>query len=1036
MKFKIGDVVYHGKYGIGSILGVTKHGNDIFYNVRFKEYTQKGILSICEDGSYLCGELLHNKLKELQNIESITTSKIITFIKENNLDEYDQAIVENFVEEHNRHFAEMKLQTEKRKLQAEIDSMNYISIAKAELLYENNQSIIDKTSLENQINEHNNKYYESECKKYKDVFIIKKDNAELTEDEVKEYELNDEQKRAVITDEDNCLVIAGAGCGKTSMILAKVDYLIHKGVDPKKILVLSYTKKTVEDLNKKLRKLNTNVEAMTFHSLGCKIVGQRYNDNINVGYILKQILHQESQSKANNKNEIKIENKNNLFEKIKELFLKFIAYNAENKEDVSNPIADTIKKYEIDVYEKQHFPTLQAEINYFENQNKSIKGESVKSLAEVKIANFLFLNDIKYKYEDVYDKQYFGEEIVTNKQYRPDFHIKSGEKELWLEHFGVTTDEQGNKHAAWCSEEDKYLQQMEEKINTFKENFIYTTQDMLNNNTLLDELREKLENNGIILNPISDDKIKECLDKLFEMQKYKRLIDRVERAINLFKSQNEFKDILSWKHKVLSSVPITKYKAILNLFDIIKNVYEIYEDTLEKNKSIDFNDMIALAIDNIHSNKNLDNHRYDYILIDEYQDITNMRYKFIKALKEVNNAKVLAVGDDWQSIYGFNGSDISLFTEFSDFFKQSKELYITQTHRNSQQLLEITKDFIGQNTFQKPKELKSYPGDDEYPIKAVLYHQDKKNTETVQGCENISKALMIALDDILAKRKDEETVCVIGRYNINKPNMYGIKKETNNEIYYIENTYNKGSKTEKVYQIFYQGEYFNYSTIHKAKGLEWDYTIFLDGMFDENKTNSFPCALPDDNIVAPLLHSTDTYPYSEERRILYVALTRCKKLCYWLISEKQPTLFYTEKGMIDRIKIINDTFEEYCKKTEQQLCPLCHNGIITQSEDNRVRCSNFQSCNCSINAYDNIIYLNHEKLSCGSSRAIIYNSTKKEWFVGCANWSKCSKRQECNEKYHILDRHYKDILDLIKPQIDDTISIDEKREKLKELLSK
>lgn len=958
---------------------------------------------------------LQPKLFEKFEDTEITEAKIQAYLKELNVFYDDITIDWSLIEKHNTHIAEKKLQAEKDKLQKEVDSKGYISIAETKKLFEKHESIIDKTSLDDLIEKHNHKFYEAECVKYKDIF------------EQKGYELNDEQKKAVITDEDNSLVIAGAGCGKTRTVLGKINYLIHKGVDPKKILVLSYTKKTVEDLNKKLAILNTGVKARTFHSLGCEITGERYYDNITIGYILRNILDSNQkntvQIKIKDKDEekiIKIENTNNIFENIKKLFLKFIAYTTENKKDVTDTtsnIVDVIEKCAIRDYETQSFPTLKSEIEYFEERDTSIKGEHVKSLAEVKIANFLFMNSIDYTYEDVYKGK--GEDISECVQYRPDFHIKSGEKEIWLEHFGVTTDEQGNKYASWCSEEEKYLQQMEEKI--IKYDIKYTTSDMLHNGTLLDELKKILEEKGIQLNPISDEVIREYLDNLLKMQKYQMLIDRVERAISLFKAQNRYKDIPSWKNEVSKDVPITKIMDFQSIFLIISNVYDLYQKALSKAHSVDFNDMIAKAINIIEANQISDNNKYDYILVDEYQDITNMRYEFIKALKKANDAKVLAVGDDWQSIYGFSGSNIALFTEFKNFFDDAQKLYLTQTYRNPQQLLNVTREFIKKNKAQISKTLSSYPGDDEYPIKAVLYHQNKKDTDNVRGCDNISNALARALDDILTKKKDNETVCIIGRYNITTPNKYYISKKTEDEIHYIDE-----DQKDTTYKICYQGKNFDFTTIHKAKGLEWDYTIFLDGLFDEEGKNSFPCALPDDYIVKPLLNRSeinkdcaDTYPFAEERRMLYVALTRCRKQCYWLISEEKPTPFYEEKELKQGIQVINDTLEEYCKKTGQQLCPLCHNGIITQSEDNKIKCSNYPSCNCSICAYDNIIYLNHEKLSCGSSRAIIYNSKNGKWFVGCANWSKCTKKQECNEKYHNLDRHYSDILDSIKPQITD-----------------
>ena len=1053
MRFKIGDIVYNETFGLGKVLGITEYGKDNYLNIRFYTPRQSGIQSIRENDNSVFSTILYEAVKEIKNRDNVTVSDIREFIRQrfnNALINKTCAIsddIRTFCEEFslNESFVidcikKNNQENLSKKIKLELKE-GYISLKDLENLYEDNKLIIDYASLEDIIKQHNDNFMEKEVEKYPDVFKIKN------------YELNREQKLAVVSDEDNCLVIAGAGCGKTRTVLGKVNYLIHKGVDPKKILVLSYTKKTVEDLNEKLGILNTGVKARTFHSLGCEITGERYYDNITIGYILRNILDSNKkntvQIKIKDKDEekiIKIENTNNIFENIKKLFLKFIAYTTENKKDVTDTtsnIVDVIEKCAIRDYETQSFPTLKSEIEYFEERDTSIKGEHVKSLAEVKIANFLFMNGIDYKYEDVYHGK--GEDLETNKQYRPDFHIKSGEKEVWLEHFGVTTDEQGNKHASWCSEEEKYLQQMEEKIKKY--DIKYTTSDMLHNGTLLDELKKILEEKGIQLNPISDEVICEYLDKLLKMQKYHRLIDRVERAISLFKAQNRYKDIPSWKNEVSKDVPITKIMDFQSIFLIISNVYDLYQKALSKAHSVDFNDMIAKAINIIEVNQISDNNKYDYILVDEYQDITNMRYEFIKALKKANNAKVLAVGDDWQSIYGFGGSNIALFTEFKNFFDDAQELYLTQTYRNPQQLLNVTQKFIEKNKVQISKTLSKVQisktmspaeGDDDYPIKAVLYHQSKKDTDNIRGCDNISNALARALDDILTKKKDNETVCIIGRYNITTPNKYYISKKTEDEIHYIDE-----DQKDTTYKICYQGKNFDFTTIHKAKGLEWDYTIFLDGLFDEEGKNSFPCALPDDYIVKPLLNRSeinkdcaDTYPFAEERRMLYVALTRCRKQCYWLISEEKPTSFYEEKELKQGIQVINDTLEEYCKKTGQQLCPLCQNGILSSKDKSKkdwISCSN-QNCSCSVNIHNNAIYFNNDKCSEGIQRVIRYSSKKGQWFVGCAgdHYKECPKCLQCNKK---LEGYYKDILKFVYPQINPNDNPEELKEHLQSLIS-
>ncbi len=925
MRFRIGDIVYHETFGLGKVVSYA----DWYYCIEFVNYSNYGIKKITENSSCLQAITTDALIENLSELKKLMKSSEYLYVSDirNLFNSYyptyldlgyiTQDFLRKIAAKHNRDLFNIKI-SEKIALKDD-----YISVKEQEKLkelYENNK-INDDGFLRKLVENHNKKFMKKEVERYPEAFIT-----------VDKNPLNEEQKIAVVADEDNCLVIAGAGCGKTSTLLGKIKYLLYKGVSPDRMLVLSYTNKTVEDLNNKLKQLNAGIKAQTFHSLGFDIIKEKNkeykcDDNITIGNILRQILYPE------HKNKFEIKNIGDLFENIKRLFLELIAYVNEKN------ISTDLEKYAIDNEENKSFPTLKAEIKYFENQKKSIKGESVKSLAEVKIANFLFLNGIDYEYEKVYDKPYLGQESKTNKQYKPDFYIKTAENEgIWLEHFGVTTDEQGNKHASWCKDEAKYLQQMEEKIQTHKGKLLYTTSDMLHNGTLLTELKKMLSDRGVVLKPITDDKIREYLNKLQNLARYESFINRIERAINLFKSQKDCASIESWRDAVLKKTPDIYHPSANKLFEIIAQIYKLYQQTLAKNHCIDFAEMISKAINKIKTNQI--KRSYDYILIDEYQDITQIRYEFVKALREVNNAKITVVGDDWQSIYGFNGSDISLFTKFTDFFKDAKELYVTENHRNPQQLLEITTKFIMKNKSQIGKTLRTDNNDEKYPLKAVLYHPDKQSTDMVDGCEDIKSALMIALDEILAKKKENETLCIIGRYNPNTPNTYNLSNNSENDIYYVEN--------QGVYSICYQGERIGFSTIHKAKGLEWDYTIFLNGMFDENEIHSFPCALPDDYLMQPLLYRTDSYQYAEERRMLYVALTRCRKQCYWLISEKRPTPFYEE--MSQKIEIINDTLENYCKKTNKTICPKCKRGWMVERTNKETHekflgCTNYPACN-------------------------------------------------------------------------------------------
>lgn len=350
--------------------------------------------------------------------------------------------------------------------------------------------------LENIIKEHNFEYISQEEKKYHDVFIIEKENFEH---KVETFELDSEQKLAVISDEISTLVSAGAGCGKTSMILSKVKYLIKKGIKPEKILVTSFTNKTINDLKRNLKDIG--VTPVTLHSLGKHLIGEKRNVDEN---ILRSIF--QDLKKANSSNSI--------LGHLKKLILGYLSFFHNDIEKEYKKMAESYtKKLKIHEYETQkEYVTLEyilQIIKKLEKENKTLKGQKVKSLAEAQIANFLFLNGIDYTYEKTYDLEYHGVTKETDKLYKPDFCIKQGNKEIWLEHFGVTFDNNGERHAEWCDEEEKYIQQMDEKIRTHRENntiLIKTNQSLLYEEKLLSYLKSELLKYEITFQPLPQEK--------------------------------------------------------------------------------------------------------------------------------------------------------------------------------------------------------------------------------------------------------------------------------------------------------------------------------------------------------------------------------------------------------------------------------------------------------------------------------------------------------------------------------------------------
>lgn len=348
---------------------------------------------------------------------------------------------------------------------------------------------------------------------------------------------------------------------------------------------------------------------------------------------------------------------------------------------------------------------------------------------------------------------------------------------------------------------------------------------------------------------------------------YIRLKSLISTFINLFKSKNynisEFNKFYMQNNKLKDKK--AKYENNIYL-NIIKDIYILYKEELESQNMMDFNDMINLAAKKVNSNI-----KCKYIIIDEYQDTSLTRYEFIKRIKDVCNAKVMAVGDDFQSIYRFTGCNLDIFLNFEKYFGKSKILKIENTYRNSKELIDVAGAFIMKNKYQMKKNLKS----NKYikaPIKIVYY-----------------KNLLIAFEKLV--NMINTNIFVLGRNNkdinfILKSNKFKIE---GNKIIYDDNI-------EKDIKFL---------TIHRSKGLEADNTIILN-MIDNYL--GFPSKIVNDKILNFVTNDKELYPYEEERRLFYVALTRTKNNVYILTKKGKESIFVKEiiNNSRKNIQIINE----------------------------------------------------------------------------------------------------------------------------------
>ena len=329
------------------------------------------------------------------------------------------------------------------------------------------------------------------------------------------------------------------------------------------------------------------------------------------------------------------------------------------------------------------------------------------------------------------------------------------------------------------------------------------------------------------------------------------------------------KEFLLYKKSLITFIKLLKNKGfgIEKIFELYKNsfikcdylflleIFRIYDSELRSSNSFDFNDMISIANKLVLDNKLV--LPYKYIIIDEFQDTSMIRLNLIKSIMKFNNAKIMCVGDDYQSIYRFAGSDIELFLKFKEHFKDSEIKYLKNTYRNSKELLYISNNFICKNKYQIKKELFSNKSNSK-PIK-ILFSNNKK--------ESLKYLLELLGKDTM----------IIGR--------------NNKDIYsYLD-------KLEDINNI-------NYYTAHKSKGLESENVILI------NLTNDvlgFPTHLENSKIVSRLFDK-ELYKYDEERRLFYVALTRTKNSVYMIIDKNNMSCFVKE--------LINDysEFIEYIKR--------------------------------------------------------------------------------------------------------------------------
>lgn len=680
------------------------------------------------------------------------------------------------------------------------------------------------------------------------------------------YSLNEAQVQAVLHDEQRCLVVAGAGTGKTSTIVGKALHVLAEPLaEPREVLLLAFTRKAAQEMEERLERLSgRTLSVKTFHALGLQILAESGGRKPSLSRLA--------------------EDENALATALQGWILDLV-----KTQGLAGPIAQFFVSHRYPWRDPDSFKTAHEHHQYVRGHDvRTLRGERVKSVEESDIANWLTAQGIQYEYERGYEHDTAS---IRHRQYRPDFFLPA--YKIYIEHFGIN---KRGQPPPFNVRPQEYIESMHWKRELHRSHgtrLVETYSHMKKDGILLQELERRLVALGVVLRPIS-------ASQLHELASTPENVTPVTRLVSSFLSL--FKGNAWTMDEVRPRMTDERGRVFLSGFE---QIMRRYDAALREENAIDFSDMIAAATQAVAEGRFSSSFRY--LLVDEFQDISRGRARLLQALLgQVNDARLFCVGDDWQSIYRFAGSDIDLMTRFQEHFGFMRRTDLAQTHRFGTALLNASSRFIATNPQQLQKTLIAAR---ESSLPAIEIASAPSRSEKRMLCERTIET--IARDD----RRDKIEVLVLGRYHFCLEDLRGIRPADSRLS-------------------------LRFMTVHAAKGLEADYAIVVDVV---GGRYGFPTEITDDPLLDVVLAGRGSFPNAEERRLFYVALSRARTKCYVLTDD------------IDR-SVFVDELEQPCyaglvipsgAAARTVSCPACQGGRLERREGQWGLfwgCSNYPVC--------------------------------------------------------------------------------------------
>lgn len=612
-------------------------------------------------------------------------------------------------------------------------------------------------ALQRQVKAHNPAYEAREMAANADLFTLSHGDPSRT--------LSRSQQEAIVRDDRWNLIVASAGSGKTATLIHRIAYLLRKGVQPHRILAVTFTHLAAEEMSKRLQDRFgcmdasvSGVQVSTFHALGKKIITK----------------HRGSKPETANDQDLP----NSIWATL------------EREAGTPGPFQDDLLAY-LSLPDREpleeDFASKEDYYRYMQGaRHQTLLGEIVKSQGEKQIADFLTLHGIRYAYEEI--AEWVPKEPGYG-NYRPDFTLK--DHPVTIEHWAARDGERVPKSFGWSPE--RYHAKMAWARRKFTGRVLVETyHDEFRDGKLDQALRKRLAAAGVPLRPLT----------------YRQLVEEVHdfnnlegALVRLFGKWVQNAKTLGLRATDIPSRLVGKSRRVQAFGRCAQRMLADFDDLLERRRIVTFADMVHDAGALMRRHPAMYQGLYDHILVDEFQDTSPEKLEMLRALLG-SKTHLFCVGDDWQSIYGFTGADVGFMNQFEECFGPATRTVLEESHRCPAGIVQAGNQLMQHNLGQIRKQVTSRSKLQDNPV--VVAFPDR----------NYIRAILEDAEKWITEHRKNGTpdaqILVLSRY---KAPLKSLEQRLANHRVPASLDGKRG---------------IHLLTIHKAKGKERDHVLLLD----------------------------------------------------------------------------------------------------------------------------------------------------------------------------------------------------------------